>query len=261
MDLQLNSHVALVVGGAGSIGAAVRHLLAAEGARVVCADRQQVLDSLPGQTDAVPIDVTDESSVRAAIQAVVARHGRIDVLVMLAAVYHGGPVASLAVEDWDRVLAINLKGTFLTCREVLPVMQRRGYGRIVCLASLAGQVGGLVAGADYAASKAGVLSLVKSLARQARLAPPASDSGDPPLGGGDGSQVDITVNAVSPGPVDSAMTASWSPAERQAMMAKIPLGRFAQPEEIAYVVALLASPRAGYIHGARIDVNGGAWMG
>jgi 3-oxoacyl-[acyl-carrier protein] reductase len=120
-------------------------------------------------------------------------------------------------------------------------MQRASYGRIIALASLAGQVGGVVAGAHYAASKAGVLSLVKSLARQ--VAAPG-----------------VTINAVSPGPVESQMTALWPAKDRQRMLATIPAGRFAHPEEIADVIAFLASPRAAYIHGARIDINGGAFM-
>lgn len=112
---------------------------------------------------------------------------------------------------------------------------------MICVASLAGQVGGVVAGANYSASKAGVLSLVKSLAKQS-------------------AQPGITVNAICPGPVQGAMTAAWPEVEREHIREQIPMGRFAEPDEIAHAVAFLASPKAGYIHGAHIDVNGGLFM-
>jgi 3-oxoacyl-[acyl-carrier protein] reductase len=231
MDLQLHDRVALLVGGAGSIGQAVARAFAAEGARVVVAD----------QTGTIAVDVTKPDSVAAMVKEVLATHGRIDILVGLVGIYEAQPALEITSDQWRRMLDVNLLGAFLTCREVLPHMQRAGFGRIILLASLAGQVGGVVAGAHYAASKAGILSLVKSLARQV------------------GTQ-GVTINAVSPGPVDSQMTSTWPSEDRQRMLAAIPLGRFARPEEIADVVAFLASPRAGYIHGARIDINGGAFM-
>jgi NAD(P)-dependent dehydrogenase (short-subunit alcohol dehydrogenase family) len=231
MDLQLNDRVALLVGGAGSIGQAVAGVLSAEGARVLVAD----------QSGPLAVDVTRPDSVAEMIAKVLAAHGRIDILVCLVGVYQAKPAVEISSDEWRRMLDVNLHGTFLVCRDVLPHMQRASYGRIIALASLAGQVGGVVAGAHYAASKAGVLSLVKSLARQA--AAPG-----------------VTINAVSPGPVESQMTAHWPAEDRQRMLATIPAGRFAHPEEIADVIAFLASPRAAYIHGARIDINGGAFM-
>lgn len=239
MDLQLHDRVALLVGGAGTIGHALAEVLREEGARAVVADVGQPIDLKTGQT--APIDVTDEASVKLCIKHVLELHGRIDILVTLAGVFSGGPLVELESKAWDRVMNINLRGTFLVCREVLPHMQAADYGRIICIGSLAGQVGGIVAGADYAASKAGVLSLVKSLAKQA---------GKPW----------ITVNAVNPGPVEGAMTGAWSPEARSGLTAKIPAARFAQPREIADLVAYLASPRAGFIHGAHLDINGGVYM-
>ena len=231
MNLELHDRVALLVGGAGSIGQAASRVLVAEGARVVVAD----------QTATLAVDVTQPDSVAAMVQEVLATHGRIDILVCLVGIYEAKPALEITSEQWRQMLDVNLLGTFVTCREVLPHMQRAGFGRIILLASLAGQVGGVVAGAHYAASKAGILSLVKSLARQV------------------GTQ-GVTINAVSPGPVESQMTSTWPPADRERMLAAIPAGRFARAEEIADVVAFLASPRAGYIHGARIDINGGAFM-
>lgn len=235
MNLELTGKTALLVGGCGTLGKACLHALRAEGATSVAADLHVSAD------DVLPIDVTSADSVRGAVQQVLRDHGRLDILVTLAGVYQGGPVAGISPDDWRRVLEINLTGTFLVCREVLPIMQQQDFGRIICIASLAGQVGGVVAGANYSASKAGVLSLVKSLARQSK-------------------KPWITVNAINPGPVAGTMTAAWTQEERDMVREKIPLRRFARPEEIARAVAFLASPHAGYIHGAHIDINGGLFM-
>jgi NAD(P)-dependent dehydrogenase (short-subunit alcohol dehydrogenase family) len=245
MDLQLAGKSAILVGGCGSIGRATATALTAEGAHVLLADRATAHQpDLPWPQ--VELDATSEADVHRLFAALPTPNGRVDILINLVGVYEALPVTQIDEPTWDRMLAINLRGMFLACREGLPRMQASGFGRIICLASLAGQVGGVVVGAHYAAAKAGVLSLVKSLARQSRPA------GAP--------HADITVNAVSPGPVESAMTATWTPAERERMLSTIPKGRFARPEEIADVIAFLASPRAGYLHGTRIDVNGGALM-
>lgn len=240
MDLQLQDKVALVVGAAGSMGQAIVSAFLGEGACVLAAD-------LPGRVHApaevVPleIDVTRPESVHAAVETALALHGRIDILVSLVGIYQARPLVEISPDDWDLLLAVNLKGSFLVAREVLPHMQHSDYGRMIFLASLAGQVGGVVAGAHYAASKAGVLSLVKSLAKQAR-------------------EPWITVNAVSPGPVSGAMTDAWPEEDRQRMLQTIPLGRFGRPEEIADLVLFLSSPKAAFIKGARVDINGGAHM-
>ncbi len=200
-----------------------------------------VKPDLASSNDSLVIDVTQPASVKIAIVQFLEKYGRLDILVTLAGIYQGGPVAGISPDDWRKVLDVNLTGTFLVCREVLPVMQQQDFGRIICVASLAGQVGGVVAGANYSASKAGVLSLVKSLAKQS----------EKPW---------ITVNAISPGPVDGTMTAAWTQDDRELVREQIPLRRFAQPVEIAHTVAFLASPLAGYIHGSHVDVNGGLFM-
>jgi 3-oxoacyl-[acyl-carrier protein] reductase len=243
MDLKLSDRVALLVGGRGSIGAAVAQVLTTESARVIIADQAPYKPESQAKdtTHYIALDVTHPESVAKMVRDVLSAHARIDILVCLVGIYQAKPAVEITPDEWRTMLDVNLAGTFLVCREVLPHMQSAGFGRIICLASLAGQVGGVVAGAHYAASKGGVLSLVKSLARQV-TAP------------------GVTVNAVSPGPVESQMTANWPAADRQKMLASIPAGRFATAEEIADVVAFLASPRAAYIHGARIDINGGAFM-
>ncbi|MEK6237738.1 MAG: SDR family oxidoreductase [Planctomycetales bacterium] len=241
MDLELAGKTALVVGAAGSMGEAVTQGFLDEGAAVVACDMEDRLAEVNQGAERIAIDVTSPESVRQAEQAAVASRGRIDVLVMLAGIYQAKPVVDIEPEEWDRLMNVNLRGTFLLAREVLPLMKSSDFGRMVLIASLAGQVGGMVAGAHYAASKAGVLSLVKSLAKQ---------SPEPW----------ITVNAVSPGPMQGAMTDAWPAEDRERMLETIPMGRFARPREIADAVLFLSSPRTGYIHGARIDVNGGVHM-
>jgi NAD(P)-dependent dehydrogenase (short-subunit alcohol dehydrogenase family) len=251
MDLRLDRRVILLVGGSGSIGRATQGVLRDEGAIVVNADAETTSPD-------VAIDVTDPASVQRAVNMGLSQHGRIDGLVVLSAIFSATPAVAISPDEWDQMLDVNLKGSFLAAREVLPHMQRARFGRIVMLASLAGQIGGAVAGAHYAASKAAVLSLVKSLAKQARRLPSdeAKNAHAQPAAG----EFDITVNAVSPGPVESAMTRGWTAAEREKMTSSIPAGRFAEPQEIADVIAWLVSPRVAYIHGARIDVNGGVLM-
>lgn len=253
MDLLLDRRVILLVGGSGSIGRAAQDVLRGEGATVVNADA-------PSTQPDVPVDVSDETSVRQCVDAVLARCGRIDALVVLSAVFAAKPAVEISGDEWDQMLDVNLKGSFLAAREVLSHMQRAGFGRIVLLSSLAAQIGGAVAGAHYAASKGAVLSLAKSLARQARKPVPREGDADSEADHRSPREIDITVNAICPGPVESAMTAQWTAEERARMAAAIPAGRFAEPREIADAIAWLVSPRTAYIHGARIDINGGALM-
>jgi 3-oxoacyl-[acyl-carrier protein] reductase len=259
MDLLLNGRVVLLVGGNGSIGRAAQQVLREEGAIVVVADHC-------GTRPDIDIDVTDAGSVSNAVAAVVSKHGRVDGLVVLSAIFAAKGPEAITPDEWDEMLNVNLKGTFLVCREVLPHMQRAAFGRIVLLSSLAAQIGGAVAGAHYTASKGAVLALAKSLARQARRAASPADGADSTeaqratRGTACSAEIDITVNVVSPGPVESGMTSGWSVDERNRMTSAIPAGRFAKPREIADAIAWLLSPRTAYIHGARIDVNGGALM-
>jgi 3-oxoacyl-[acyl-carrier protein] reductase len=248
MDLELKDRVALVVGAAGSMGEALVARLLGEQALVVAADLPGKLESpaylepeRTGRLRRVAIDVTSQTSVAQAAQDAAAWRGRLDICVVLAGIYHAKPVLEITPEEWSRILDVNLKGSFLVSQAALGVMQRGSYGRLILLASLAGQVGGVVAGAHYAASKAGVLSLVKSLAKQVK-------------------EPFITINAISPGPIAGAMTDAWPQADKDRMIANIPLGRFGTPEEIADLALFLASPRAAFIKGARVDINGGAHM-
>jgi 3-oxoacyl-[acyl-carrier protein] reductase len=167
--------------------------------------------------------------------------GGLDVLVTCAGIFHATPFDRITVEEWDRIQAVNLRGTFFCCQAALEVMLPRRSGRIVTIASLAGQTGGLAAGAAYSASKAGVVALTKSIARFAG-----------PRG--------IIANCVNPGVIETRMTAAWPADVLARTVEATPLGRAGRPEEVAAIVVALASDAASFVNGAHVDVNGGLLM-
>jgi 3-oxoacyl-[acyl-carrier protein] reductase len=190
----------------------------------------------------IEADLSHPDAVRRAVETTVEHFGGLDVLVNNAGVCPLTTFAEISATEWDRVLAVNLKAAFLCCQAALPHLRRSGrQGRIVNIASVAGQMGGVAIGAHYAASKAGLIGLSKSLAR---------------LLAADG----VTVNCVAPGTTETDLTDSWTEATRNSVRTQIPLGRFARPDEIAEVVCFLATDRAAFITGATIDINGGLYL-
>lgn len=246
----LAGRVALVTGGAGGIGRAVSEALAQYGARVVAADlSQEDSASAPGLTiETRSLDVTQRAAVQACFNDIVGEMGRIDILVNVAGVVSLGNAEHLDEAEWDRVIDINLKGTFLCCQAAIPPMRSQGFGRIVNLGSVVGKNGGnprpwldpreqdRAGNVAYGVSKAGVHMMTAFLAKE------LASSG-------------ITVNAVAPGPVASAMTTSFP----QALRDLIPVGRMGAAAEIASAVLFLAAPQSGFITGEILDVNGGIW--
>jgi 3-oxoacyl-[acyl-carrier protein] reductase len=251
--------IALITGGAGGLGLAAARRLAEDGLTVAVADlhreaAERAAATLPGAGHfGVACNVGEEASVRAAFDAVEQKAGRVGVLVCFAGILSTHPApgrlptVDITLDEWEGVMRVNARGTFLCVREMLARCAGRSieHGRIVTVASLAGQVGGLQSGAAYSASKGAVLALSKVAAREAAA-----------LG--------ITVNTVAPGPIDTPMLHQTVPAgnEGQKYMgtAAVPLGRIGQPEEIAAAVSYLVSPGAGFVTGATIDVNGGLAM-
>jgi 3-oxoacyl-[acyl-carrier protein] reductase len=252
---RLAGRVALVTGSGQGIGRAIALRFAAEGAAVICND------VVPDRADATardvercgrpalaaPADVADRAQVEAMVEQAWQRFGRLDILVNNAGIFRltppgVGPVEAETEESWDRVLAVNLKGVFLCCQRVLPIMKRQRYGRIVNLGSLAAKTGGTVSTAAYAVAKAGVICLTKCLARE-------------------GAPFGITANAVAPGQIDTEMTSQvLERRSRRELEQAIPLGRIGTPEDVAAGVLFLASEEAGYITGAVLDINGGLLM-
>ncbi len=234
-----------MTGGGQGLGEAIARALSEMGMRVIVADisagaADRVASAL-SDADSATVDVRDKDAMREMIERVHAAHGAVDVLVNNAAITLSRPIWEIDPEEWDDVLAVNLRGVLFGCQLVGPLMKERGWGRIVNLASLAGQQGGLVAGAHYAASKAGIIVLTKIFARE--LAPHG-----------------VTVNAVSPAAIDGPIMSAMPKERVREMAASIPVQRVGQPHEVALLVAYLASDEAGYITGATMDINGGILM-
>jgi len=227
------TRVALVTGGARGIGEAIARRLREDGALVVTGD------VAPGAD--VELDVRSAASFEAAVAGILERHGQLDILVNNAALTLQRRFFELDVAEWDEVLAVNLRGVFLGCQIAGRVMRDRGYGRIVNLSSLGGQAGSPVNGAHYSASKAGILGLTKAVARE--LAPHG-----------------VTVNAVAPAAIDGAIMAELPSEQVEALARAIPIGRLGTGDEVAALVAYLASDEAAFVTGATFDVNGGLLM-
>ena len=245
--MQLEGKVAVVTGGARGLGEAICLTLAREGAHVAVCDINPIdgervahaIRQAGRKAVAIKADVSVEEDVKAMIAKTLEALGTIDILVNNAGICYQGPVADMTVEIWDRVLDVNLKGTFLCSREVMPTLKQKRAGRVINLGSLAGHVGGIAVGANYSASKAGIMCLTKSLAKE--LAP-----------------FGINVNCVCPGPMDTEMTSSFP---KEEMIQTIPLKKFGEPQDVADAVLFLASKQSKYITGETINVNGGLFMG
>jgi 3-oxoacyl-[acyl-carrier protein] reductase len=246
VETGLAGRASVVTGGASGIGRACATALAAEGANVVVADLDgEAADAAAGEIGpscvGVEVDVTSADDCERMVAEATTRWQRLDVLVTCAGVFSETPLDRITPEEWDRVLAVNLRGTFLSCQAAVRAMIPQRSGRIVTIASLAGQAGGLAASASYAASKAGVVALTKSIAR---------------FGAAHG----ISANTVNPGIIETPMTAGWSTEMRERTVGATPLRRMGTAEEVAAMVCVLASDAASYVHGAHIDVNGGLLM-
>jgi 3-oxoacyl-[acyl-carrier protein] reductase len=240
--------VALITGASRGIGRSIALALAAEGARIVAVDldlaaTQAVVDELKGQgAEAVAVqgNVTVAEDAEKMVDSAVQAFGRVDILVNNAGITRDGLLMRMKEDDWDAVLTVNLKGAFLCTKAVSKVMTKQRSGRIINIASVVGQMGN-AGQANYCASKAGLIGLTKSNAREL-------------------AKRNITVNAVAPGFIATAMTDALPEKAREELVAQIPLERLGAPEDIANAVLFLAAERSGYITGQVIAVNGGMYM-
>jgi len=242
----MTERVALVTGASRGIGKAAAHHLAREGYRVALNARSEpaleaCADELRGEGHAVlPIaaDVASGAAVEAMTEQVLRAWGRLDVLVTCAGVYHARRFAALREHDWRQMIDVHLTGTFLCCHHAAPAMIRQGRGAIVTVSSTSALTGG-TSGAHYAAAKGGVLAFSKALAKE--LAPQG-----------------VRVNTVIPSKVETDMLQpALDEGQADALRRAIPLGRWGQPDEVAAVIAFLASDAAAYVVGAAVPVTGG----
>lgn len=244
------THVALVTGAAQGLGRVIAERLHGAGYKVALGDiavaqaEAAAADLDPtGETAlALKLDVSSKADFEAALAAVTARWGGLNVAVNNAAITPTTPVMQITPEEFDRTLSVNLRGTFLGCQVLGAALAKAGYGRIINLASLAGQNGGTASGAHYAASKGAILTLTKIFARELAAA-------------------NVTVNAVAPGPMELPSVRAAVPPERlEKLIEMIPVKRLGNPRFVADIVVQLASPEADFVTGAAWDINGGIFM-
>jgi 3-oxoacyl-[acyl-carrier protein] reductase len=239
--------IAIVTGASRGIGRGIAEMLASRGAHVVAAARGdhvgeavEAIRQAGGKADAVTVDVTDPASIETMVNAVLGRHGRVDVLVNNAGIARDQLMLRMKREDWDAVLDTNLTSAFSCVQAVLKPMIKQRAGRIVSISSVVGQMGN-AGQANYAASKAGLIGFSKALAREV-------------------ASRNITVNVVAPGLVDTDMTRAVADKAQAEWESLIPLKRLGTPKEIAVAVCFLASDEASYITGQVLAVNGGMYM-
>ncbi len=245
----LEGRVALVTGASQGIGRACALELAAAGASIAAAARNEEklaqlvseITSRGGQAAAFKMNVASEDDVKAAVKAAIERYGKIDILVNNAGVTRDQLVMRMKRADWDAVLNTNLTGAYLCIQQVIGSMLKQRWGRIISIASIFGQIG-QAGQANYAASKAGLIGLTKAVAREV-------------------ASRNITVNAVAPGYIETAMTAVLTGDLKKKVLEMIPLGRAGSGQDVAHAVRFLASDEAAYITGEVLNVNGGMFMG
>ncbi|MBN1381593.1 MAG: 3-oxoacyl-[acyl-carrier-protein] reductase [Deltaproteobacteria bacterium] len=247
--MRLEDKIALITGGSRGIGRATALRLAREGAFVyinfltnetAAIDTLKAVEETGGNGKILQCDVSDFQAVQTMIKAVINEKGKLDILINNAGMTIDGLMARTKESDWDRMINTNLKGVFNCCQAVTRQMMRQRKGRIINITSVVAQAGN-AGQTGYASSKAGIIGLTKSLAKEL------------------GSR-NICINAVAPGFIDTDMTQMLAPADKQMVRDQIPLGRLGKPEDVAAVVAFLASEDASYLTGQVLGVNGGLYM-
>ena len=247
--MSLNGKVSIVTGAARGLGEAIALELARKGSEMVVCDVNlegvkkvaEEIGATGKRAIAMKVDVTKVPEVTQMVDRAIKEFGRIDILVNNAGICQVVTIEQMTEQDWDRVMAVNVKGVFLCSKAVMGIMKRQRSGRIVNMGSIAGKLGGIVTGANYSVSKAGVICFTKALARE--MAP-----------------YGVTVNAVAPGVIETDMTHGITGGDFSNYRRTIPLGTIGSAQDVAYAVAFLVSDEARYITGEILDVNGGQLM-
>jgi 3-oxoacyl-[acyl-carrier protein] reductase len=246
LDDRIDDKIAIVTGGGKGIGKAICLTLAEKGATIVVADKdvasaKEIASVGSNQSIGVEVDVSIEESILKLYAYIKEQFGRVDILVNNAGIFKATPILDISAAEWDLIQAVNLRGAFLMGREALRLMKSQQGGRIINIASMSAKTGGIAAGAHYSASKAGLVCFTKSLAMQS-------------------AEFGICVNAITPGLIETDLTKAWGQETNARLTERIPLKKFGQAQDVAEMVAFLASARGRYITGEIIDINGGIWM-
>lgn len=238
---RLDGQVALITGGAGGMGRAIAQAFTAAGARVVATDRAEHEDLGPG-VQYRRYDVTSRAATDEVIDAVIAEHGRIDILVLCAGIIARTPLGDSTDDEWDAILNVNVRGVVNPTRKLFPLMCRQGFGKILAAGSIAAKNGGVASGPAYVSSKAAVHGMMRWIAKA-------------------GAPHGVYANTLAPGPVETAMWANVTGGTTApAANATVPLGRYGNAEDIAQAALFLCSPASNWITGTSLDISGGMWM-
>ncbi|SEB21846.1 SDR family NAD(P)-dependent oxidoreductase [Variovorax sp. YR216] len=236
----LEGQVAFITGGAGGMGRAISAAFKAAGARVIATDRAEKEDMGAG-IEYRRYDVTSRADTDAVIDSVIAKHGRIDILVLCAGIIARTPLGESTDEEWDAIMQVNVRGVVNPARKLFPLMCERGYGKILAAGSIAAKNGGVASGPAYVSSKAAVHGMMRWIAKA-------------------GAPHGVYANTLAPGPVETAMWANVTGSAAPSANATVPLGRYGNAEDIAQAALFLCSPASNWITGTSLDISGGMWM-
>ncbi len=237
---RLDGQVALVTGGAGGMGRSISAAFQAAGAIVVATDRAEKEEIGPG-IEYARYDVTSRAETDKVIDAVIAKHGKVDILVLCAGTIARTPLADSTDEEWESILKVNVMGVVNPARKLFPIMCRNGFGKILAAGSIAAKNGGVASGPAYVSAKSAVHGMMRWIAKA-------------------GAPHGVYANTLAPGPVETAMWANVTGNAAPAANASVPLGRWGNADDIAQAALFLCSPASNWITGTSLDISGGMWM-
>lgn len=237
----LQGQVALITGGNGGMGRAIAHTFLQAGATVVATDIAEQADDLPRGVQYLRYDVTSRADTDRVVDAVLAQHGRVDLLVLCAGVIARSSLADSSDDEWNAMLGVNVMGVVNPTRKLFPQMVAQGFGKILAAGSIAAKNGGVASGPAYVASKAAVHGMMRWIAKA-------------------GAPHGVYANTLAPGPVETAMWARVTDNVAPAANNTVPLGRYGTAEDIAQAALFLCSPASNWITGTSLDISGGMWM-